>query len=565
MLPLLRARLPKRPIANPLRPAVRNYSNAPKHQQRPKSSALVYTAIFTAGSLLGGWLYQAEVEKRHTKSTLKVENIPHPHYATPNELEKAVEEVRAVLKKNTPDIDEELVINSTDEDRASHTDTYFNSYHPESHEKPSYIIYPRLTEEVSEIMIIMHKYRVPVVPISGKSSLEGHFVNTRCGVCIDVSLMDQVIELNQQDLDIKVQGGIGWETLHDYLDDYNLLFPIDPGPGATISGICSNNASGTNASRYGECYKNVLSLTVVLADGTIIRTKHRPRKSSAGYNLNSLFIGSEGTLGIITEATLKLYVKPKKETVAVVPFPTIQDAANSVNSFLLNGIQLNAIELLDDKMMQCINLSGETSRKWNEKPTLFLKIGGSNDTVVSSLVNQVEELSKRHNNLDFQFASNEDEITELWSARKVALWSTINQGRSIDKDIRLWTTDAAVPISKLPKFLEETKQDIENHGLQNTMVAHIADGNAHSFILYTPKEADIAETVVHNMVRRALELEGTCTGEHGVGLGKRQFLLEEVGQDAVDVMRNIKYNLDPLLIMNPDKVFQVDPTEHRSH
>lgn len=526
------------------------------------------TLIFTGGSMFGAYLYQSEQSNggASDRSLLKVQELQPPTYATKQELHKAIEEVRQVFYKNTPDLeDESLVLNNSTDDTESHADTYFNSYHPEKNEKPQYVVYPRLTEEVSEIMTIFHKYRVPVVPISGKSSLEGHFINTRCGVCIDISFMDEILNFNKQDLDVTVQGGVGWETLADYLDEHNLLFSVDPGPGATIAGCCANNASGTNASRYGECYKNVLSLTVVLADGTIIKTKNRPRKSSAGYNLNSLFVGSEGTLGIITEATLKLHVKPKVERVIVVPFKSIQDAANSVNTFLLNGIQLNAIELLDDKMMTCINKTGETTRKWTEKPTLFLKVGGSNDEVVNSLVNQVRQLSNEHNSTDFQFATSDEETRELWSARKVALWSTINQGKLIDESIQIWTTDAAVPVSKLPKFLEETKADIDAHNLPNTLVSHIGDGNAHSFILYKPNERDIAEKVVDNMVRRAIEYEGTCTGEHGVGLGKRQFLLEEVGEQTVDVMRNIKLHLDPLRILNPDKVFQIDPLEHRSH
>lgn len=542
----------------------RCYSSNPKPQS--SSGVITKTLIFTGGSMFGAFLYKQDENKGSEKSTLPLKDLDSPAYATTKELELAIEEVRAVFRKNTPNMDDEnIVVNHSDEDRDSHADTYFNSCHPKDGERPQYVVYPRLTEEVSEIMKIFHKYRVPVVPISGKSSLEGHFVNTRSGVCVDISSMDEVIELNRYDLDIKVQGGLGWEALADYLDDYDLLFAVDPGPGATISGCCANNASGTNASRYGECYKNVLSLTVVLADGTIIKTKNRPRKTSAGYNLNSLFVGSEGTLGIITEATLKLHVKPKVERVIVVPFKTIQDAANSVNSFLLSGMQLNAIELLDDKMMACINKTGETTRKWTENPTLFLKVGGSNEEVVLSLVKQVKQLSDQHNSTDFQFATSDEETTELWSARKVALWSTINQGRLMDQSIQLWTTDAAVPVSKLPKFLEETKADIDNHKLSNTLVAHIGDGNAHSFILYRPHERDVAEEVVDNMVRRAIKYEGTCTGEHGVGLGKRDFLLEEVGEDAVDVMRNIKLHLDPLRILNPDKVFKIDPQDHRTH
>ncbi|KAK6453698.1 mitochondrial enzyme D-lactate ferricytochrome c oxidoreductase [Scheffersomyces xylosifermentans] len=499
-----------------------------------------------------------------TLSTLPLSDLESPVYASREKVEQGLTEIREIFKKNTPKgtaYDDSLCVNNTKEELDSHSDTYFNSHHALPEERPLYVVYPRSTQEVSEIMKVCHKYRIPVVPTSGRSSLEGHFIPTRGGITIDISNMNQIVKLDKTDLDITVQGGVGWEELADYLEEYNLLFSSDPGPGATISGICANNASGTNASRYGETYKNVLNLTVVLADGTVIKTKQRPRKSSAGYNLNSLFIGSEGTLGIITEATLKLHVKPVIESVIVVPFNTIEDAANSVNEILLKGMELNAIELLDDKMMQVINISGETTKKWQVSPTLFLKVGGSNQQVVNSLIQQIKGIVGNNKNLDFQFASNDDEKTELWSARKVALWSTINRGKEINDEMLLWTTDAAVPISNLPQFLKETKADIDNHGLKNSLVAHIGDGNAHSFILYLPSERDTAEKVVNNMVQRAIRLDGTCTGEHGIGFGKRDFLVEEVGELPIAVMRKIKLALDPLRILNPDKVFKIDPNE----
>jgi D-lactate dehydrogenase (cytochrome) len=529
-----------------------------------------YLNYALGGALIGTVAYTLETESLYrrqsinTDSTLPLKNLPSPQYGSDEELNKAIGEIRGMFLQNTPEVivDTKLVIDNTKETLDNHSDTYFNSHHATPDQRPKYVVFPRSTQEVSNIMKVCHKFKIPVVPTSGRSSLEGHFIPTRGGICIDISTMDSIVKLNQTDLDITVQGGVGWETLADYLDDYHLLYAIDPGPGATISGCLANNASGTNASRYGEAYKNVLNLTVVLADGTIVKTKQRPRKSSAGYNLNSLFVGSEGTLGIITEATLKLHVKPAEESVVVVPFPSISDAADAVNSILLKGIQLGAIELLDDKMMRVINASGETTRKWHENPTLFLRLGGSNKEVVDVLNKQVKSIVKDHHSIDYQYASTADDKTELWSARKVALWSTINQGKQVHPDVQLWTTDAAVPISKLPQFLSETKADIDSHGLTNTLVAHIGDGNAHSFILYRPEQRDVAETVVNNMVQRAINYEGTCTGEHGIGLGKREFLLEEVGEVPVDVMRKIKLALDPLRIMNPDKVFKIDVNDN---
>lgn len=521
------------------------------------------TLLFAGGAIFGAYLYQQEDKRVSDKSVLPLEDLEPPQYADNATIEQSIAKIKQILIKNSNSevFDESLLVNSTKDEIDSHADTYFNTHHARPDQRSRYVVFPRLTEEVSEIMKICYENRVPVVPTGGRSSLEGHFIPTRGGITIDISNMDQIIKLNRKDLDVTLQAGVGWETLADYLDEYNLLFAVDPGPSGLIGGGLACNSSGTQASRYGEAYKNVLNLTVVLADGTIIKTKQRARKSSAGYNLNSLFVGSEGTLGIITEATVKLHVKPKIERVAVVPFKTITDAAESVNSYLLEGIPLNAIELLDDKMMKCVNDSGETSRKWTELPTLFLKIGGPNNEVVKSLIDQVRAISDQHNSTDFQFASSEEETSELWSARKVALWSTINQGKLKNDKVQLWTTDAVVPLSNLPKFLLETKKDIDNAGLYNTLVAHIGDGNAHSFILYDPSQQKTAETVVHNMVRRALAMEGSCTGEHGVGAGKRQFLLEEVGEAPIAVMRKLKLSLDPRRILNPDKIFKIDPND----
>lgn len=554
----------------------RSYSVVTNQKTAGNGGLVTSTLMFLGGTAFGAFAYKMGNKDKsasrsvgektdNVASTLPLSELEPPEYASDAEIELAIEKIRGVLSRDAGVVDMATLVNNSKEQLDDHSDTYFNSHHATADQRPKYVVYPTLTQQVSEIMKICHEYRIPVVPTSGKSSLEGHFVPTRGGICMDLGGMDKIIKLNKQDLDIHVEAGVGWETLADYLDDYGLLFSSDPGPGATISGICATNASGTNASRYGETYKNVINLTVVLADGTIVKTKNRPKKSSAGYNLNSLFVGSEGTLGIITEATLKLNVKPASESVLVVPFKSIRDAANSVNEMLLAGIQLNAIELLDDKMMNVINISGETTKKWSEKPTLFLKIGASNSEVVDSQIRQIRSIVESCNNEGFQFASDEIEKTELWSARKVALWSTINQGKLEDPNMQLWTTDAAVPISNLPNFLTETKADIDSHGLQNTLVAHIGDGNAHSFIVYKPEQREIAQKVVDNMVQRAIKLDGTCTGEHGIGMGKRDFLLEEIGVVPVDVMRRIKLLLDPLRILNPDKIFAIDPNDKGDH
>lgn len=551
-----------------------NSSNSGSSKQSSSSSlaptnlfangVLGKTIIFAGGAIFGAWLYQNDIKEKAIKSTISLNEMELPEYASDKEIDQAVDKIREIFKadlKNGESYDEGLYISHEKSVLDEHADTYFNTHHALDNERSHYVLFPRLTAQVSEILKLCHKYKIPVVATGGRSSLEGHFIPTRGGISLDLSNMDAIVHFKPTDLDITVEAGLGWEALNDYLEEYRLMFPVDPGPGATVGGCVTNNSSGTNATRYGAAFANVVSLTVVLADGTVVRTKKRPRKTSAGYNLNGLFTGSEGTLGIITEVTVKLHVKPKVERVAVVPFKTIKDAANSVNEFLISGINLNAIELLDDKMMKCVNDSGETTRKWTQAPTLFLRIGGSNDEVVKSTINQTKEISAQHGSLDFQFASNEDETVELWSARKVALWSTINQGKLKNDDIQLWTTDTAVPISQLPRYLVEVKKTIDDAGLENTLVAHIGDGNAHSFILYHPEEHAKAERIVHNIVKKAIELEGTCTGEHGIGYGKIDLLEEELGLIPIDVMRKLKLALDPQRILNPDKVFRMDPNK----
>jgi D-lactate dehydrogenase (cytochrome) len=311
--------------------------------------------------------------------------------------------------------------------------------------------------------------------------------------------------------------------------------------------------------------ENVLALTIVLADGTIVKTKKRPRKSSAGYNLTGLFIGSEGTLGIVTEITLKLHVKPEHETVAVVNFNDIKDATDSVSDIVSRGIQVNAVEFLDSNMMKCINDVKSTSKVWLEKPTLLIKIGGSK-SIVTELVGTIKEITSKNKSIDFQFAVTEDEKEELWSARRQALWSTIDWGkRKFGDDTKVYITDVAVPISRLSKVITETQEDIEKSGFNSTTIGHVGDGNFHALVLYQEKNAKEAKGLVERMVQRALENDGTCTGEHGVGVGKREFLLQELGPEAVDTMRRIKIALDPHRLLNADKIFKIDPSDHNDH
>jgi len=367
-------------------------------------------------------------------------------------------------------------VSTNEGDLQSHSGSDWSSYTTKEHEKPFLIVFPNSTEEVSRIVKICHDRRIPVTAYSGGTSLEGHFSATRGGICVDFSRMDKIIKLHKEDLDVIVQPALGWELLNEELAKEGLFFPPDPGPGAMIGGMVGTGCSGTNAYRYGTMKEWVLSLTVVLADGTVIKTRQRPRKSSAGYDLTRMFIGSEGTLGLVTEATLKVTVKPKSESVAVAGFSTIREAAECVAKVVGEGVPIAAVEVLDDVQMRCINESGSTSRTWKEVPTLFFKFSGT-PTAVKEQISIVQKLAKSKGSKSFDFAKNADEASELWSARKEALWSVMAKRR--DENDHVWTTDVAVPISRLPDIIEETKEDMASSGLLAAMVGHVGDGNFH--------------------------------------------------------------------------------------
>ena len=341
------------------------------------------------------------------------------------------------------------------------------------------VVYPASTEEVSEIMKVCHARRISVVGYSGGTSLEGHFTPTRGGISIDFGRMNKVLKLHKEDLDVVVQPAVGWELLNEELAKDNLFFPPDPGPGAMIGGMIGTGCSGTNAYRYGTMREWVLSLTVVLADGTIIKTRQRPRKSSAGYDWTKLFIGSEGTLGLVTEATLKLIVKPASTSVAVCSFGTIRQAADCVARVVGKGVPVAAVEILDDEQMKCINHAGMTGKHWDEAPTLFFKFAGT-ELGVKEQIQIVKDMARSTGSKSFQFARSEEEQHDLWSARKEALWSTLSMAKPGDK---VWTGDVAVPMSRLPQLIEDTKTDIKNSGMYGTIVGHVGDGNFHSEFL----------------------------------------------------------------------------------
>ncbi|PFH57569.1 hypothetical protein XA68_14862 [Ophiocordyceps unilateralis] len=367
-------------------------------------------------------------------------------------------------------------VSTLEEDVERHRTSSWSSHQPQPDEKPFCVVYPASTDEVSRLLKVCHKRRVPVVGYSGGTSLEGHYVQTRRGVSIDFGRMNQVLAVHKDDLDVVVQPAVGWEQLNDALADDGLFFPPDPGRGAMIGGMVGTGCSGTNAFRYGTMREWVIGLTVVLADGTVIKTRQRPRKSSAGYDLTRLFIGSEGTLGLVTEAVLKVTVKPQATSVAVCSFPSIRQAAACAASVVGHGVPVAAVELLDDNQMRFTNAAGTTSRSWAEAPTLFFKFAGT-PLGVKEQAGQVRALARQAGASTFEVARSEDEQEELWSARRSALWSVMAAGRETDK---VWTGDVAVPMSSLATIIEKTKEDLKSSGLTAGIVGHVGDGNFHS-------------------------------------------------------------------------------------
>ncbi|KAK3985363.1 hypothetical protein QBC44DRAFT_157213 [Cladorrhinum sp. PSN332] len=514
-----------------------------------RNAALTFFFLFaSAVSWYCGTKYPRDVDP---SSTLPLNAArPPKHNLGPALLESAWADFVAIVGEEN--------VSTAEDVKKQHATSEWSSHPADPSQQPFCVVFPGSTEEVSKIMKVCHLRRIPVVGYSGGTSLEGHFTPTRGGICVDFSRMDKVLALHKEDLDVVVQPAVGWEDLNEMLAEQNLFFPPDPGPGAQIGGMIGTGCSGTNAYRYGTMREWVLSLTVVLADGTVIKTRQRPRKSSAGYDLTRLFVGSEGTLGLVTEATLKLTVTPASSSVAVASFGSIRQAADCVAKVVGDGIPVAAVEILDDDQMRFINQAGSTSRQWKEAPTIFFKFSGTAQGVKEQIAT-VQKLAKSTGVQSFDFARDATEQTELWSARKEALWSTMAVRRPGD---RVWTGDVAVPMSRLPDIIEETKKDLGNSGLTSSIVGHVGDGNFHIILLYNDAERKLAEDCVHRMVKRAVEMEGTVTGEHGVGLVKRDYLPHELGESTVDAMRKIKAAFDPLCLLNCDKVVRVEKPKH---
>jgi D-lactate dehydrogenase (cytochrome) len=416
---------------------------------------------------------------------------------------------------------------------------------------PEAVVYCDSTDEVAAVVALAAEHAVPVIPFGVGSSLEGHLLAVQGGVSIDLSGMTRIVRINPEDLTVTVQAGVTREQLNQEIRNQGLFFPIDPGANASLGGMAATRASGTNAVRYGTMRENVLGLTVVTASGEVIRTGTRARKSSAGYDLTRLFVGSEGTLGVITEVTLKLFPLPEAVSAAICHFPTVAGAVDATIQIIQMGVPIARCELLDLNAVRAINAQSKLGLR--EHPMLLMEFHGS-EAGVKEQAQTVMALTAEAGGEDFQWASTPEERTRLWTARHKAYFAGMTQ----NPGCRTVTTDTCVPISRLAEIIDASVREADASGLPYYIVGHVGDGNFH--LAYLVKEGDaaqrdVAEDLSHRMVQRAIALEGTCTGEHGIGLHKMGFLVDEAGAGAVDMMRTIKRALDPKNIMNPGKIF----------
>ena len=416
---------------------------------------------------------------------------------------------------------------------------------------PDAVVFPTSTEEVQAIVRACAEFRCPMTPFGAGSSLEGHVVPLHGGISIDLTRMNRVLRLSLEDLDVTVEAGITRKQLDKHLQSTGLWFPLDPGADATIGGMAATRASGTTAVRYGTMRDAVLGLTAVTADGRAVKTGTRARKSSAGYDLTRLFVGAEGTLGIITEVTLRLHGRPEAVAVATSWFDSIDAAVDAVIMIVQLGIPVARIELMDEAQVEAVNRFSKLDRP--VAPTLFFEFHGLSEASVEEHLRATADIVSEHGGKDFARAVSPEDRARLWQARHDAYYASL----ALRPGARAWTTDVCVPISRLAQCIHETKEDLADSPLVGPLVGHVGDGNFHLILPVNPDDASemaAAEHLTERLVARALAMGGTCTGEHGVGIGKRRFLEAEHGPEALDVMRAIKLALDPHDLMNPGKV-----------
>ncbi|GAA5936530.1 uncharacterized protein JCM15063_001912 [Sporobolomyces koalae] len=530
---------------------------------RPKAQRFSPLTLVLLATLTGSTTYA--LGKREGQSEREVGQPLKWREPNREGFDKALADLRAYFPPECVDDDRDALIAHGWNDWAAHGPTGL----------PGAIVYPRTTEDVVKIVKTAAANSIPLIPYCAGTSLEGHTaalgypgavealpeghsqipleeLTPGLALVIDFAEnMNQIITINSKDLDAVVQPGVSYDVLNTELKERGipLFFPVDPAPGAQIGGMIGTGASGTNAVRYGTMRDNVLNLTVVLANGEVIKTRQRAKKSSVGPDLSRLIIGSEGIFGIVTEATLKL-APLLPSTVAASSFPTIQAAADAARDLVQQGVSIACVELLDDVMMKAINANDAKGRQWPEKPTLFLKFSGSKEQIKNDVA-RTKTITQSNKGSNFTFAKDDADAEQIWQSRKIALWSALNYRPGA----RCWTTDVCVPLSKFPDLITETKEDIDASGIVGPIVSHAGDGNFHALLLFSnDDELRKVEGLVHRMVERAQAMDGTCTGEHGVGIGKKAYIENELGAGTVNLLRSLKQTLDPQGIMNPGKL-----------
>lgn len=458
-------------------------------------------------------------------------------------LERNDSGIKAVVGILKQRFGERLQTSKSLREQHSHTTTYLPSQLPDA------VVFPHSTGEVQEIVKICAEYKVPIIPFGTGTSLEGGVNAPAGGISVDLQQMDKIVSINAEDLDCVVQPGVTREALNLHLRDTGLFFPIDPGANASLGGMAATRASGTNAVRYGTMRENVINITAVMPDGRMIKTANRAKKSAAGYDLTRLLVGAEGTLGIITELTLKLYGIPDAISAAICRFPTVEAACNTTILAMQSGIPMARIELLDAMQVRACN--NYSNLGFDEVPTLFLEFHGS-EAGVKEQTELFGEIASDQGGSDFEWVTAVEDRNRLWKARHNAAYaiSTLRPGA------QMIATDACVPISRLADCVVETQKDIEATGLVASIVGHVGDGNFHVTPLVdidSPEELAVVEAFIDRLNKRAIDMDGTCTGEHGIGQGKRRYMRAEYG-DGADIMVAIKKTIDPDNIMNPGKV-----------
>ena len=417
--------------------------------------------------------------------------------------------------------------------------------------RPSAVVMPHSTDEVSNVLKYCNAEKIPVVAFGAGSSLEGHVLPLFGGISLDLTQMNKIIEVRPDDLLVRLEPGVHRVALNEKLAGHGLFFSVDPGADATLGGMASTGAAGTTTVRYGSMRDNVLAITAVMADGTVIKTGRETRKLSAGYDLTRLLIGSEGTLAVITELTLRVFGIPEKMAAAIVRFPTLADGVSAATAIVRSGISIARCEFLDAKCIKNVNAHDDLNL--SEMPTLFFEFHGSPQGVAED-AQSVKEIVKEFDGSDFEWTTDEGARRKLWQARHNAYWA----GIAAHPGKRAVSTDAAVPLSKLSDAVQTAEQILSKHPYPFSILGHVADANFHCFIVTDPTKPEELEDVrhiTHKITMKMIEMGGTCTGEHGIGSGKIQALIEETGAPAVNIMRLIKQTLDPNNILNPGKVF----------